>query len=56
MKSLNEYIIEKILINKSSKFSNIIKVDTIFQLLSIIKKRYDNYPAARYSKSGYRKK
>ena len=43
MKSLNEYIIEKILINKSSKFSNIIKVDTIFQLLSIIKKRYDNY-------------
>ena len=43
MKSLNQYIIEKILINKSSKFINKIKVDTIFQLLSIIKKRYDNY-------------
>ena len=39
MKSLNEYIIEKILINKSSKF-NKIKVESKDQLQSIIQKRY----------------
>ena len=42
MKSLNEYIIEKILINKSSKFINKIKVDTKTQLRSIIWERYNN--------------
>ena len=41
MKSLNEYIIEKILINKSSKF-NKIKVETKDQLKSIIRERYNN--------------
>ena len=39
MKSLNQYIIEKILINKSSKF-NKIKVESKDQLQSIIQKRY----------------
>ena len=39
MKSLNEYIIEKILINKSSKL-NKIKVESKDQLQSIIQKRY----------------
>ena len=44
MKSLNEYIIEKILINKSSKFINKkIKVESKDQLQSIIKERYNNY-------------
>ena len=41
MKSLNQYIIEKILINKSSKF-NKIKVESKDQLQSIIQKRYHN--------------
>ena len=41
MKSLNEYIIEKILINKSSKF-NKIKVESKDQLQSIIQERYHN--------------
>ena len=40
MKSLNQYIIEKILINKSSKF-NKIKVESPDQLLSIIRERYN---------------
>ena len=40
MKSLNQYIIEKILINKSSKFK--IKVESQDQLLSIIRERYNN--------------
>ena len=39
MKSLNQYIIEKILINKSSKF-NKIKVESRDQLQSIIQERY----------------
>ena len=43
MKSLNQYIIEKILINKSSKFINKkIKVETLIQLKSIIWERYHN--------------
>ena len=43
MKSLNQYIIEKILINKSSKFINKkIKVESKEQLQSIIQKRYHN--------------
>ena len=42
MKSLNEYIIEKILINKSSKFINKIKVESKDQLEAIIQKRYNN--------------
>ena len=42
MKSLNEYIIEKILINKSSKFINKIKVESKDQLQSIIRERYNN--------------
>ena len=42
MKSLNEYIIEKILINKSSKFINKIKVESNYQLQSIIEERYHN--------------
>ena len=41
MKSLNEYIIEKILINKSSKL-NKIKVETRDKLQSIIQERYNN--------------
>ena len=41
MKSLNQYIIEKILINKSSKF-NKIKVESRDQLQSIIQERYYN--------------
>ena len=41
MKSLNEYIIEKILINKSSKF-NKIKVESKDQLKLIISKRYNS--------------
>ena len=41
MKSLNQYIIEKILINKSSKF-NKIKVESKDQLQSIIQERYYN--------------
>ena len=41
MKSLNEYIIEKILINKSSKL-NKIKVKTLIQLKSIVWERYHN--------------
>ena len=41
MKSLNQYIIEKILINKSSKF-NKIKVESKDQLQSIIQERYRN--------------
>ena len=41
MKSLNQYIIEKILINKSSKF-NKIKVESPDQLLSIIRERHNN--------------
>ena len=41
MKSLNQYIIEKILINKSSKFINKkIKVESKDQLQIIIQKRY----------------
>ena len=35
MKSLNEYIIEKILINKNSKL-NKIKVETLIQLKAIV--------------------
>ena len=42
MKSLNQYIIEKILINKSSKFINKIKVESRDQLQSIIQERYYN--------------
>ena len=42
MKSLNQYIIEKILINKSSKFINKIKVESKDQLQSIIRERYNN--------------
>ena len=43
MKSLNQYIIEKILINKSSKFINKkIKVESKEQLQIIIQKRYHN--------------
>ena len=42
MKSLNQYIIEKILINKSSKFINKIKVESKDQLQSIIEERYHN--------------
>ena len=41
MKSLNQYIIEKILINKSSKL-NKIKVESKNQLLSIIEERYND--------------
>ena len=41
MKSLNQYIIEKILINKSSKL-NKIKVESKEQLQAIIKERYNN--------------
>ena len=41
MKSLNQYIIEKILINKSSKF-NKIKVESKDKLQSIIQERYHN--------------
>ena len=41
MKSLNQYIIEKILINKSSKF-NKIKVESPDQLLSIIREIHNN--------------
>ena len=41
MKSLNQYIIEKILINKSSKFINKIKVESKDQLQSIIQERYN---------------
>ena len=41
MKSLNEYIIEKILINKSSKF-NKIKVESRDHLFSIIMERHNN--------------
>ena len=41
MKSLNQYIIEKILINKNSKL-NKIKVETLIQLQSIIQERYHN--------------
>ena len=41
MKSLNQYIIEKILINKSSKFINKIKVESKDQLKSIIQERYN---------------
>ena len=41
MKSLNQYIIEKILINKNSKL-NKIKVETLIQLKSIIWERYHN--------------
>ena len=41
MKSLTEYIIEKILINKKSKF-NKIKVESRDQLQSIIQERYYN--------------
>ena len=40
MKSLNQYIIEKILINKSSKL-NKIKVESKDQLQSIIQERYN---------------
>ena len=40
MKSLSQYIIEKILINKSSKFINKIKVESKDQLQSIIEERY----------------
>ena len=42
MKSLNQYIIEKILINKKSKFINKIKVESKDQLQSIIQERYNN--------------
>ena len=42
MKSLNQYIIEKILINKGSKFINKIKVESKDQLKSIIRERYNN--------------
>ena len=41
MKSLNQYIIEKILINKSSKFNKII-AESKEQLQSIIQERYNN--------------
>ena len=41
MKSLNQYIIEKILINKSSKF-NKIKVESRDHLFSIITERRNN--------------
>ena len=41
MKSLNQYIIEKILINKNSKL-NKIKVESPDQLLSIIRERHNN--------------
>ena len=41
MKSLNQYIIEKILINKNSKL-NKIKVESKEQLQSIIQERYNN--------------
>ena len=41
MKSLNQYIIEKILINKSSKFNKII-VESKEQLQAIIRERYNN--------------
>ena len=41
MKSLNQYIIEKILINKSSKF-NKIKVESRDHLFSIIQERLNN--------------
>ena len=41
MKSLNQYIIEKILINKSSKFINKIKVESKDKLQSIIQERYN---------------
>ena len=41
MKSLNQYIIEKILINKSSKFINKIKVESKDQLQLIIQERYN---------------
>ena len=41
MKSLNQYIIEKILINKNSKL-NKIKVESKDQLQSIIQERYNN--------------
>ena len=41
MKSLNQYIIEKILINKSSKFDKI-KVESKEQLQSIIQERYNS--------------
>ena len=41
MKSLNQYIIEKILINKSSKFIHKIKVETREQLETIILERYN---------------
>ena len=41
MKSLNQYIIEKILINKNSKL-NKIKVKTLIQLKSIVWERYHN--------------
>ena len=42
MKSLNEYIIEKILINKKSKFINKIKVESKDKLQSIIQERYNS--------------
>ena len=41
MKSLNQYIIEKILINKNSKL-NKVKVESKDQLQSIIRERYNN--------------
>ena len=41
MKSLSQYIIEKILINKKSKFINKIKVESKDQLQSIIRERYN---------------
>ena len=42
MKSLNQYIIEKILINKGSKFIKKIKVESQAQLQAIIRERYNN--------------
>ena len=42
MKSLTEYIIEKILINKKSKFINKIKVESKDKLQSIIQERYNS--------------
>ena len=42
MKSLNQYITEKILINKSSKFINKIKVESLEQLQALIRERYNN--------------
>ena len=42
MKSLSQYIIEKVLINKKSKFINKIKVETREQLQLIIEERYNN--------------